>query len=127
MPYCGCYPDYIDNEDRDQVELIGNDTERFRAVSSNRLHVQTRYQTEPEIQDVERDKEEENYAGDSLNEIEPVSWVRVGQVIRSSLNRDYQAVYSMIDQRYKDAADLHKQNVRNRLEIFHSVIKLRCA
>jgi len=93
-------------------------------MRSNRLHVQTRYHAEPEIQHVESDKEEQNYAGDSLNEIEPITRIRIGKVVWPCFNCYYQSVYSVVDQRYKDAANLNEKNVRDRLQILHRIVKV---
>src|ERR1043166_7679576 len=127
MPNGCCYPNHVNDEDWNHVELVRDDAKRFRDVGRDRLRIQTRYHAESEIQDVKSDEEEQNDTSDSLNKVEPIARIRIGEVVWSCFDRDYQSVYSVIDQRYKDATDLHEQNVWNRLEIFHSVIKVRCA
>ena len=93
-------------------------------VRRDRLGIKTRYQAEPEIQDVEGDKEKQNYAGDSLNEIEPITRIRIGKVVWPCFNCYYQSVYSVVDQRYKDAANLDEKNVGNRLQILYRIVKV---
>ena len=63
----------------------------------NRKRVQSRYQPEPEIQNVKRDKEKQNDAGHSLNRIEPISRIRVMQIVRTRLDRNHQSINGVID------------------------------
>ena len=76
---------------------------------------------------MKRDEEKKNDAGNSLNQIEPVSWVRVGQIIRPRLDRNYQTVDGVIDERYKDATDFHEDNVGNWLQVLDRIIEIGCA
>src|SRR5690242_9570496 len=126
MPNSCRYPNHVNDEDWNHVEFVCDDAKCFRNVGRDGLRIQTRDHAESEIQNVESDKEEQNYTSDSLNKVEPIARIRVGQVVWTCLNRDYQSVYSVIDQRYKDAADFNKKNIRNRLQILHSVIKVLC-
>ena len=75
---------------------------------------------------MESDKEEQDYSGDSLNQIEPVSRIWISEVVWPCFPGNYQTVDCVIDERYKDAANFHEKDVRDRLEIFDGVIKIRC-
>ena len=106
------------------MKLSGDNVKCLRNMGRNGLVVQARYQAEPKIQNVESDKEEQNYAGDSLNEIEPITRIRIGKVVWPCFNCYYQSVYSVVDQRYKDAANLNEKNVGNRLQILYRIVKV---
>ena len=70
------------------------------------------------------DEEKQDHACDSLNQVKPVSGVRVGQVVRPRFHRDHKTVDGVIDERYKDSTDLDEDNVRNRLQVLHGVIEI---
>ena len=106
------------------MELARHYTKGLIMVRRDRFGIETRYQAEPEIQDMEGDKEKQNYAGDSLNEIEPVTRIGISQVVWSCFDSYYQSVYSVVDQRYKDAANLNEKNVWDRLQILHRIVKV---
>ena len=74
---------------------------------------------------MESDKEEEDYSGDSLNQIEPVSRIWIREIVWPCFNSNYQTIDGMVDERYKDASNLNKKNVWNGLEIFDGIIKVR--
>jgi hypothetical protein len=73
---------------------------------------------------VERNEEEQNDPGDPLNEIKPVPRIRISQVIWAGFDGNDHSIHSVIDQWYEDAANLHEQNVRNRLQIDHSLVEI---
>jgi hypothetical protein len=73
---------------------------------------------------MESDKEEQDYSRDSLNQIEPVSWIWISEVVWSCFPGNYQTVDGVIDERYKDAAYLDEKDVGYRLEILYGVIKI---
>jgi hypothetical protein len=93
----------------------------------NRDRIEARYHAKPEIKNVESDKEEQDYSGDSLNQIEPVSRIGIRQIVGPGFPRDHQAIDGVVDERYKDAANFDEKDVRDRLEIFDRVIKIRCS
>jgi hypothetical protein len=55
---------------------------------------------------VESDEEKQNHSGDSLDQVKPVARVRVVKIIRPRLHSDYQPIDGVIDERYKDSANL---------------------
>ena len=69
-------------------------------------------------------EEKQNYTGEALDKIEPVSRVRVIQVIRPRFHGDHQPIDGVIDERYKDSADLDEEDVRDRLKVLNSVIEV---
>ena len=73
---------------------------------------------------MESDKEKENYSCDSLDCIEPIARIGISQIVRPRLHRNYQTVDGMVDERYKDSAYFYEQDVRNRLQVFDSVIEV---
>jgi hypothetical protein len=84
-------------------------------VLATEIVVQAGNQAKAEVEHVKQDKEEENDAGDALDQIEPVARVRIGQIVWPRFPRDHQAVDGVIDERYKDAADFDEKDVGNRL------------
>ena len=62
---------------------------------------------------MESDKEEQDDSGDSLNQIKPVAWVWVREIVGPCFPGDYQTIDRVVDERYKDADNLHKEDVRN--------------
>ena len=68
-------------------------------------------------------KEEEYYAADALNQIEPVAWIGIIQVIGPRFDGDEHPIDRVIDERYKDSPDFHKKDVRDRLQVFHCVVE----
>src|ERR1043165_10161069 len=74
---------------------------------------------------MESDKEEKNYSGNSLNRVEPVSRIRVIQVVRPRFDCDHQTVNSMVDKRNENSTNFYEQYVRNGLEILNGVIEIR--
>lgn len=73
---------------------------------------------------MEENEEKENDASDSLYQVEPVTRVRISQIIWPGFNRNHQPVDGVIDERYKDAADLDEEYVGDRLEIAYRVVKI---
>ena len=73
---------------------------------------------------MERNEEEKNHTSDALDQIKPISRIRIGEIIGPRFNRDDQPIDGVIDERYKDSADFHKQNIRNRLQVFDGVVKV---
>jgi len=74
---------------------------------------------------MESDKEEQDYSGDSLNQIEPVARIWIREIVGPCFPGDYQTIDGVIDERYKDAAYLDEKDVGYRLEILYGVIKIR--
>jgi len=58
-------------------------------------------------------EEEEDDPGDSLDQVEPVPRVRIIEVIGSRFNCNHQSIDCVIDERYKDAANLDEEDVRD--------------
>jgi hypothetical protein len=106
------------------VKLAGYDTERQFRMFRNGDPVQARNHSEPEVQHVKQDKEKQDDAGDSLNQVEPVARVRVVQVVGPRFHSDHQTVDGVVDERYKDAANLNEQDVRDRLEIGNRIVEM---
>ena len=59
--------------------------------------------------------------------IEPVARVRVVQIIRPRFDGDYQSIDGVIDERYKDSANLDEQDIRNRLQVFDGIVEICCS
>src|SRR5438876_7814712 len=76
---------------------------------------------------MECDKEKQDDSGDALNQVEPVSRIRIVEVVRSRFRRNDKAINRVIDQRDEDTANLDKENIRNRLKVFDRVIEIRRA
>ena len=55
---------------------------------------------------MKRDEEKKDYARDPLDQIKPVSRIRIGQIVWPRFDCDYQAIDGVIDERYKDSANL---------------------
>ena len=72
---------------------------------------------------MKRYEEKQNDAGNSLNQVEPVSWIRIGEIVWPRLNSNYKTIDGVIDERYKDSADFDEQDIRNRLQIFYGIIE----
>jgi len=73
---------------------------------------------------VKKDEEKQDHARDSLNQVKPVSRIRIGQIVGPRFHRDHQTIDCVIDERYKDAADLDEENVGDRLEVAHRVVEV---
>src|SRR4029079_7329118 len=86
--------------------------------------MQTRYHSETEIQNVECDEEEQNDSGYSLHKVEPVSWVRICEIVRTSFNCNEHSIHGVIDKRDKDATNLHEENVGDRLQIDYGFVEV---
>ena len=91
---------------------------------SHRDFIQTWYHSKPEVEHVKSYEEEKYYSGDPLDQIEPVSWVRVIQIIGARLYRDHQAIDRMINERNKNSADFNEQDVGNRLETPNRMVEV---
>ena len=115
---------YIDDKDGNDVELARHNVEALFRMLRHRQSVQPRNHAEPEVQHVKSDKEEKNNARHALNGIEPVARVRIIKIVWSRFDSDHQAIDRVIDQRNKDAANLYKQDVRNRLQVLDCPIKI---
>ena len=70
------------------------------------------------------DEKEEHDTGDTLNQIEPIAWIGVVQIIRSRFYCDHQPIDGVINERYKDAAGFYKDDVGNRLQILNRIVKV---
>src|SRR6267378_8680439 len=115
----------VDNEYRHHAKLTRYDIESLVRMGGHRDTVQSRDHSKPEIQDVKRNKEEQDDSGYPLHEIEPVARVRVSQVVGARFSGNHQAVDGVIDEGYKDAANFHEDNVGDRLQVLYSVIEIR--
>ena len=62
-----------------------------------------------------------------MDQIEPVAWIRIVQIVGPRLDRDHQTVDGVIDERYKDSAGFHEQDVRDRLQVLNGGIEFGCA
>src|SRR6266567_2321517 len=94
-------------------------------MCSDRQGVEFGNESESKVENMKSDKKEENHSSDALHQVEPVPWIRIGEIIRPCFNGDHQSIDGVIDERYKDAAYLYKNNVGNRLQISYGVIKIR--
>src|SRR5688500_1066622 len=117
MPDGGRDANHVNQEYPPHAKLAGDNAEGLFRTVRDRNSVKSGNHTEPEIQHVEKDKEEQNYAGDSLNEVKPISRIRIGQIIGPCFYRDHQTIDGVIDERYKDPGCFDENNVRNCLEI----------
>ena len=100
--------DHVDDEYRDHVKLSRNDLKAPLGIMGHRNVVQSWYQPKPEIQHVKSNKEKQDDSGYSLDGVEPVARIWIGQVIRPRLHGDHQTIDGMIDERYKDSANFHE-------------------
>ncbi len=116
---------HVNDERSEPCETHGR-----RCRTPGQVHVppkscSARDHSEAEIEHVESDKEEQNDAGDSLDQVKPVARIRIREIVWPRFHRDHQTIDGVIDERYKDAADLDEKDVGNRLEIFDGVIEIR--
>ena len=125
MPNCRCDADEIDYEDGRIYKLIAHDCEALIPMRSYRQSIESRNQPKPEIKYVKRYEKEENHTRDTLDQIEPIARIGVIQIIGPRLDGYHQAIDGVIDERYKDSADFHKQNIRDRLQLFNGIIEVR--
>src|SRR5439155_23050404 len=101
-----------------------NDGETLIRMCGHGQIIQPGNQTEPKIQNMKRNEEKQNDSRHALNRVEPVSGVRIIQVIRPRLDRNHQTIQRVIDQRNKNAADLDEQDVRYRLKILNRIVEI---
>ena len=73
---------------------------------------------------MKRNEEEENDSRYPLNRVEPISRIRIIQVVRPRLDRNHQTIQRVINERNKNAANLDEQDVRNRLEVLNSIVEI---
>src|ERR1051326_8570540 len=124
MPYrCGD-ADHVEDKDRDHAKLARDDIKSLVRIIGHGQVVQAGNHPKPEVEHVKKDEEEENDAGDALDQVEPVARVRIVQVVGPRFDGDHEPVDGVIDERYKDAADLDKQDVRNRLQVDDRAIEI---
>src|SRR5215211_3346515 len=97
MPDCRRDADHVDDKDRYHAKLTGNDVESLVRTMSDRDGVQSRDHSKPEVEHVKKDKEEQDYAGYSLDQIKPVPRIRISEVIRPRFHGDHQPIDGMID------------------------------
>src|SRR2546422_10665834 len=106
MPH-GCRDAYqIDDEDNRIQEFALDDAERGICMRGYGSSIESRNQTEAEVENVKGNKEKQDNAGDALNQVKPISGIRVGKIIGSRLDCDHQAIDGVVDERYKDSANL---------------------
>jgi hypothetical protein len=124
MPDSGCDTDQVDQENPPDMKLTGDDVESEVGSVRDRSTVESGNHAEPEVEHVKKDEKEENNAGKSLNQVEPVARVGISEVVGPRFHCDYKTVDGVIDERYKDAADLDEENVRNRLKIVDRFVEI---
>ena len=73
---------------------------------------------------MERDEEEQNHPGDSLNQIEPVARIRIIKIVGTGFHRDHEPIHRMVNQRNENSAYLDEENIGNRLEVFDGVVEV---
>src|SRR6185312_3469644 len=105
-------------------EFAGDDLKSLIRIGSDGNAVQPGNHPKPEVQNVKRNKEEENDSRDSLNQVEPIPWVRIRQIIRTSFEGYEQAIDSVVNKRYENPSNFHKQNVWNRLQVMDGKVKV---
>jgi hypothetical protein len=77
MPDRGRYSDHVNQEDGHHAKLACDDTKSKVRPVSDRNCVKARDHAESEIQYVEGDKEKENDARHSLNQVKPIAGIWV--------------------------------------------------
>src|SRR5229473_448538 len=97
MPHRRGNANYVNDEDWDDPELAGHDIESPIWMLRYRERIESGNQTKAKIQDVKSNKEKQDKAGHSLNGIEPIAGVRIIKIVRSHLDRDHQAIDSVVD------------------------------
>src|SRR5437870_5311638 len=95
----------INDENRNHTELARDDGERLVGMARYRQSIQSRYHPKPEIQDVKRDKEEQNDSRHALDRVEPIARIRVCEVVRPRFGGDNEPVNCVINQWNEDAAN----------------------
>ena len=98
----------IDHQDPRYVKLAWDDSKSLIRVTSDGHHVQIWYQSEPEIQNMKKEKEEQENTRQPLKEVEPISGIAVTEHIWLGLGRDHDAVYRVEQKRNKNPHDLDK-------------------
>src|SRR2546426_7431876 len=101
-----------------------NDRETLIRMCGHGQIIQPGNQTEPKIQNMKRNEEKQNDSRHALNRVEPISRIRVVQVIRPRLDRNHETVQRMINQRNENAANLNEQDVRNRLKVLNRIVEI---
>src|SRR5713226_7437890 len=97
MPDCGRDADNVDDKYWRQSKFPRHNRKRLIGKVSNGLIIQSRNEAEAEVEHMKCNEEEENDAGDSLDCIEPITRVRVKQVIGTRVCRDHKAIDRVID------------------------------
>ena len=74
-------PDHVNDENRDHVKLAGDDVESLFGLCGDGNPVKSRESSQPEIEHVKSDKEEQNDSGYALDQVKPVTRVRIGEIV----------------------------------------------
>jgi hypothetical protein len=97
VPNCGRNPEDVENQNRNHAKFACDNVESFTGMRRNGLVVQSRNQSKAEVEHVEKDEEEQNYTGDSLNQVKPVARIRIGEVVGPRFHCNHQPVNGVVD------------------------------
>src|SRR5207244_465935 len=100
-----CNANHIDDEDYGVHKLVVNDRKSLIVMSRHGQIIQPRNETKSKIEHMKGDKEEENDARYPLNRVEPISRIRIIQVVWPRLDRNHQTIERVINEGNENAAD----------------------